>query len=335
MPAFPYPNPQPTGNAITFSDALGTDISADIYTKQRWADSWAAETQLDLLAVTWNAAPNIPTALLRFRYGRVVERGSTAETTRTKKTWIGWYVKIVVHCADGDRVWHGFIDDVADEQHGTIARVVPGAPGDPPTTVYEVAGIQTISCVGMIAALDRAPIQRTYFSCTTAFSNNGTDNYRVAWSAPMFNVSDNNKVKRDQFGATKLPPSRTTGTYSAGIWFDRPNAIDLPTFIPGFVRVRGHQHGRPLDPQRCVGILGSIQRATGWKSNRRWAVWRWQIAICSRLDIRPRKPKPTKYNNPIRRLVRIDFGLRRVDPQRCVGSVAIAKRRPGVFLFCR
>lgn len=215
MPAFPYPNPQPTGNAITFSDALGTDISADIYTKQRWADSWTAETQLDLLAVSWNAAPNIPTASLRFRYGRVLERTATNETTRTKKTWIGWYVKIVVHCADGDRIWHGFIDDVADEQHGTIARVVPGAPGDPPTTVYEVTGIQTISCVGMIAALDRAPIQRTYFACTTAFSNNGTDNYRVAWSAPMFNVSDNNKVKRDQFGATKLPPSRSTGTYSA------------------------------------------------------------------------------------------------------------------------
>jgi hypothetical protein len=215
MPAFPYPNPQPTGNAVTFSDALGTDISVDVYTKQRWADSWVADTQVDLLAVSWNAAPNIPTASLRYRYGRVVEISATTETTRTKKTWIGWYVKIVVHCADGDRIWHGFVDDVADEQHGTVTRTVPGAPGDPPTILHEVTGVQTISAVGMVAALDRAPIQRTYYGCTATFANNGTDVYRVAWSAPMFNVSDNTKVKRDQFGGTKLPPSRSTVTYAA------------------------------------------------------------------------------------------------------------------------
>lgn len=215
MPAFPYPNPQPSSNTVTFADALSYETSVDIYTKQRWADSWTEETKVDCLAVSWNAAPNIPTASLRYRYGRVVENGATVETTRTKKTWIGWYVKIVVHCADGDRIWHGFVDDVADEQHGTINRVVPGAPGDPPTTVYEAAGIQTLSCVGMIAALDRAPLNRTYFETTNTFSNNGTDTYRVAWSAPLFNVSDNTKVKRDQFGAVKLPPSRGTATRSA------------------------------------------------------------------------------------------------------------------------
>ncbi len=212
MPAFPYPFPQPTNNALTFGDGIANDVSVLIYTKRRWADAWTQETGLDLLSVTWNAAPNIPTATIRYRYGRAVMKGSATETTLAKKNLLGYYVKIVVVCSDGNRVWHGFVDDAADEQTGIVARTVPGTP---PTIANEPTGIQTFSCVGMIAALDRAPIQRTYFRVTAAFSNNGTDTQRVAWVAPAYNVADDKAEPAKKFGGFKIPKTRTVDKIAA------------------------------------------------------------------------------------------------------------------------
>ena len=213
MTAFPYPFPQPTNNLLVFGDGIANDVSVSIYTKQRWADNWMLDDKLDLLSVSWNAAPNIPTATIRYRYGRVVEQGAIVETTRTKKTWLGHYVKIVVTCSDGNRIWHGFIDDLADEQGGIVARSVPGAEfGDPPTLVNEATGIQTLSCVGMIAALDRAPMERTYQRVGADFAFAGGTT-RVAWSAPQFNVSEHKAIENGgQFGGVQIAKSRTNTT---------------------------------------------------------------------------------------------------------------------------
>lgn len=212
MSAFPYPHPQPTGNALTFGDFLGNDVTVTIWTKQRWADAWVADPTLDLLAVSWNAAPNTPTATIRYRYGRTVEQGATVETTRTKKTWLGHYVKILAVCGDGNRVWHGFVDDLADEQGGLIARTIPGSP---PTVVHEATGVQTLSCVGMIAALDRAPIQRTYQRVGANFDW-GSNTTRVAWSSPQYNVADHKAMENvSRFGGLQIARSRSNTTESA------------------------------------------------------------------------------------------------------------------------
>lgn len=213
MTAFPYPFPQPTNNLLVFGDGIANDVSVSIYTKQRWAANWVLDDTLDPLSVSWNAAPNIPTATIRYRYGRVVEQGAIVETTRTKKTWLGDYVKIVVTCSDGNRIWHGFIDDLADEQGGIVARSVPGAEfGDPPTLVNEATGIQTLSCVGMIAALDRAPMERTYQRVGADFAFAGGTT-RVAWSAPQFNVSEHKAIENGgQFGGVQIAKSRTNTT---------------------------------------------------------------------------------------------------------------------------
>lgn len=212
MTAFPYPFPQPTNNLLFFGDGIANDVSVSIYTKQRWAANWVLDDTLDLLSVSWNAAPNIPTATIRYRYGRVVERGAIVETTRTKKTWLGHYVKIVVTCSDGNRIWHGFVDDLADEQGGIVARSVPGAEfGDPPTVVNEATGIQTLSCVGMLAALDRAPMERTYQRVGANFTFAGGT--RVAWSAPQFNVAEHKAFENGgQFGGVQIAKSRTSTT---------------------------------------------------------------------------------------------------------------------------
>lgn len=194
---FNYPFPQPTGGVVTFDDAITQEVTYQIYTRQRWANAWVADNQLDLLAVTWSAAPSEPTAVLRYRYGRCLEINDTSETTRTKKNLQGWYVKIVVNCSDGDRVWFGFVQDTADEQHGLVRRDASNV---------DATGIQTFTCVGIIAALDRAPINRTYFQVTTTFSRNGSDSFRSSWSAPMFNMVANARANTDQ---QRLPPTRT------------------------------------------------------------------------------------------------------------------------------
>ncbi len=246
MTAFPYPFPQPTNNLLTFGDAIANDVSVVIYTKQRWADNWAIDDKLDLLSVSWNAAPNIPTATIRYRYGRAVEQGALIETTRTKKTWLGHYVKIVVTCSDGTRIWHGFVDDLADEQGGIVARLVPGQQvGDPPTIVNEATGVQTLSCVGMIAALDRAPIERTYqkvganFAFVSAFA---TETVRAGWAAPQFNVSDTKADdSRNRFGGIQIVKSRTAAKES------------VPTF--GL----GNQQSRQVYQHSFAGLYGIAQ----------------------------------------------------------------------------
>lgn len=250
MSAFPYPFPQPTNNQLTFGDSISNDVSVTIWTKRRWADNWTSDPTLDLLQISWNAAPNIPTATIRYRYGRTVERGAVSETTRTKKQWLGFYVKILVECSDGNRIWHGFVDDVADEQTGVIARAVPG---DPPTVANEATGIQTFSCVGMIAALDRAPMERTYFRVSgQAFEWIPGTTWRVAWTAPQYNVADG-KAREGKFGGLQLPRSRTTTTEPA-------NKFGLPT-IPDrnvYQHQFGGLYGVPADQTLEAWRLGEV-----------------------------------------------------------------------------
>lgn len=199
---FTYPFPQPVGGVVTFDDAITQEVTYEIYRKQRWGDSWTLDNQLDLLNVSWAAAPSEPTAVFRYRYGRCVEVGATVETTRAKKDLQGHYIKIVVFCADGQRVWFGFVQDVGDEQHGIVRRDVSNV---------DATGVQTFACVGIIAALDRAPINRTYFQVTSPFSRNGTDQFRSSWSAPMFNATARG---RDPFELQRLPATRTASAFA-------------------------------------------------------------------------------------------------------------------------
>lgn len=211
MTFFDYPHPQPIDGVVLFGEDISPEVSVDVYRKERWADEWILDNKLDCISVSWNAAPTIPAAVLRYRYGRVLEPGDSVETTRERLTsFNGWYIKIVVHCTDGDRVWHGFVDDQADEQSGIVRRWEIQPEPDPPLEVLEATGVQTFACVGMIAALDRTPINRIYFQVDDAFSNNETDIWRVAYSAPIFNAAPRGKkAKIDKFGNQQLPPTRT------------------------------------------------------------------------------------------------------------------------------
>lgn len=169
-------NEQPTSNLFTFDDDIGFNASATVYIRQYWGDDWTESAQLVCTSLNWAAAPTVPTAVLSYRYGPTTELDGTVGV-RSKLTLGGWYVKIVVTCDDGDRKWHGYVDDTADEPAGYVGS--------------DATGMQTFSCVGIIAALDRSPIGFCYFRVQAS--------YQVGMSAPHFNPKSRISDERGHF----------------------------------------------------------------------------------------------------------------------------------------
>lgn len=202
--AYPIPQPPSDDMRIIFGDDIAADVSAVVFTRQRWANSWTQDDTLVCTFVSWAAAPTVPTAVLHYRYGRVVEIGATSETTRAKKSLGGYYVKIEVTCPDGVRKWVGFVDDVGDVQDGYVARI--DASGETPVTVQDPCGTQTFSCVGIIEAFNRDQIHTTYFHAITANETISGTNTAIALSPPFFNPT---RETRNRFNATRTVPNFT------------------------------------------------------------------------------------------------------------------------------
>lgn len=206
------PNPQPVADLITFGDVLAYDVSCQVYIRQHWVDEWTLDESLECVAVTWAAAPTTPTAVLRYRYGRVLQYGESSQTLRTKRTLGGYYVRLVVTCPDGVRKWHGFVDDSADEQHGVLHRVV--IIDDEPTNVFDATGVQTFSCVGMIEALARDRLNVTYYRTTTPNESISGKQIRVALSPPHFNPNEETDTKFSTL--VQVPNFSTSGSLPSG-----------------------------------------------------------------------------------------------------------------------
>jgi hypothetical protein len=200
------PNPQPISESIAFNSGLTYDISATVYVRQRWQDSWTQRDELVCTDVNWASAPTIPTASIQYRYGPVLERGASTRTVREKASLSGWFVRIIVHCVDGDRKWHGYVDDIADAPAGTMSNIESGSPVIRPT------GVQTISCVGMVAAFNRSRLFNSFYKAETAFQTSGYTGIRVANSPPCFNPRT--KIS-DEPGEAKQIKNRTPGSKTA------------------------------------------------------------------------------------------------------------------------
>ena len=108
-------------SALTFAGAQR------VYVRQRWADDWELQPQLWCEEATWSLLPAMPSAMLSLRYGRVIQHGATEWSTQSKLAIGGWYVKIEFDAADGMLTWVGFIDQLADEQGGITAALLPRA----------------------------------------------------------------------------------------------------------------------------------------------------------------------------------------------------------------
>jgi len=185
------PIPAPVDNIASFGSTLAFDTNAIVSIKQSWWDDWTLREDLTCTAVAWQVAPNVGYCQLHRRYGPTTERdGSFAN--RTKLNLDGWYVRIEVICADGSRLWHGFIDDTGEEESGFVAISELDIDLEP-IVVQRPTGKQTFTGVGMLAALDRSPILATMFRTTEAnqgvvfFDGPALDEMRWAESAPHFN----------------------------------------------------------------------------------------------------------------------------------------------------
>lgn len=165
---------------VQFGSTLASDVSASVYVKATWADAWVYSDQLVCTSVSWASSPNCGSASLEYRYGPTSERNGT-QTIRTKLELGGYFVRIKVVCGDGTRYWHGFVVDDGEESIGVVKTIVATVPTLVPT------GRQYFQCIGMLAALDRDPIQQAFIYDSDVTSTDGWIDARWADSAPWFN----------------------------------------------------------------------------------------------------------------------------------------------------
>lgn len=132
---------------------LRTDAAtAQVWTKPTWAAPFTLRPDLYPTQSTWTTAPEVATAALEYRYGRVVIPGSAAPVTLAKITSRGYFVLIRWSADDGSPIdWLGYAETPVTRDHS------PARDGLPET------GRQTIRCTGLLRALQQTYIDTTVY----------------------------------------------------------------------------------------------------------------------------------------------------------------------------
>ncbi len=112
-----------------------------VYVKGRWADPWIRRDDLHCEQAVWSTAPELPTATLVYRYGRVKVPGKNTNQLLTPISIRGWWVCVRYPCDDGCLDWYGFAESPITQEH-------QGA-----TSLEPATGIQIIPCYGLDRAL--------------------------------------------------------------------------------------------------------------------------------------------------------------------------------------
>lgn len=97
-----------------------------VYVRQYWSDAWSEIVNMHATEVRWTLYPEIPSANLAFFYGPYLPSNGTSFSTVSRTNWLGYYVKIVVECEDGNLLWVGFIDSQTDTQGGIVGGIASG-----------------------------------------------------------------------------------------------------------------------------------------------------------------------------------------------------------------
>lgn len=157
---------------VSFADAAAGRPEADapeVFTRDRWSDSWAAEISCWAEAASWACGPALPTAQLRYVYGRQRKYLSNLPQRFMTVDKLHWplprYVQIYHAADDGgtSRYWYGLIEVVADQVEG-IATVITGYTSrGKPITAEVVTGQQVFTCFGMEQLLARHQIRDSRF----------------------------------------------------------------------------------------------------------------------------------------------------------------------------
>lgn len=152
------------------SKVLSQAPQQQCYWKARWADPWAAVPALWCDFSEWSAAPSLPVANFRWRYGIKLDPGEVSFGPRFRElNRMRFFVK-VVHTiyAPGSttstqRTWHGVIDIELDDQHGPLFEIIDG--GD---LVAFATGINHFTAFGVESLLDCQRIGTSLVGPTSA-----------------------------------------------------------------------------------------------------------------------------------------------------------------------
>lgn len=118
-----------------------------VYTKSSWASAWTLNERLMVQEAVWATAPNVSTATLQHRFGRILVPGKQTVETVTPITIQGHWVMILYTTEDAKpAVWLGYA-----EQPVTTVRH-PRSSSDPQS------GVHDIPCYGMDRAIAPAGI---------------------------------------------------------------------------------------------------------------------------------------------------------------------------------
>lgn len=174
---------------VTFGPVTGVErLGAPVVSERtEWADPWVDVDHLYPEDVVWCCAPAMPTATLRWDYGRLRYANSPAGDFETvdKLRWEpGRYVRIAVPCEiDVDqaiankrptfvmRYWYGIVEQIIDEQHGAHEREITVAGGGV-RREWITGGTQRVLCVGLEQLLARHRIRTSFFDRGAGVTSN-------------------------------------------------------------------------------------------------------------------------------------------------------------------
>jgi hypothetical protein len=100
-----------------------------VYIKKRWGDSWQYNKHLWCLEAHWTSGRSLPSAKLRYRYGKRFEsEGGEIDFTALgpNRQLLSYYVKVEYDCADGGmQIWYGRFDIQMDDIQGVLSSGEP------------------------------------------------------------------------------------------------------------------------------------------------------------------------------------------------------------------
>lgn len=144
---------------VTTATEVGTQR---VYLRETWTDEWEQVDFLHCENCKWTAAPEMPTATLRHRYGVGQREGELAFANVAKLAdRTRWYVKIEFDTQplgdfEDQLVWHGVIEVDADEIHGSADNVDRGI------QYFQAYGLELLLRMSVITRCQWADVNDTY-----------------------------------------------------------------------------------------------------------------------------------------------------------------------------
>lgn len=202
---------------------ITTPAPSTVWVRTSWADPWTERPDMIPVEAEWATAPDVATATLEYRYGRVLLPGTSTPATLTPITARGYFVLIAYPCDDGGNwYWLGFAESPINSDEEPASGSLPAS------------GIQTIPCFGMLAALQEAQILSTvHDNPVSAFAKRSAGGF-------VFNANHlGNKHPDEQdlseggvtttAGVFALPFATTSQTWSSAAIAKHLTHFHLPT----------------------------------------------------------------------------------------------------------